>query len=116
MLQKTQQYEDKISETVHTAKAEIKDSVKANMEKMEAQLKEWDKRIDGLAVRADNAGTQVKADYNKQIDDLKTKRRVAQSKFDELKKAGSEKWEVLKSGVEGAWKDLESTFKNLKNH
>ena len=88
--------------------------IKVNVEKMEAQLKEWGKKIDELAVKADTAGAQVKADYRKYVDDLKAKRTVAQSKLDELKAAGSEKWEVFKSGVESAWKDLESTFKTLK--
>jgi len=37
--------------------------------------------------------------------------KVAQAKLDEVKTAGSEKWETLKAGVESAWNDLEIAFK-----
>jgi thiamine monophosphate kinase len=49
------------------------------------------------------------------IDDLKTKYQAAQTKLAELKAAGGEKWEVLKTGVESAWSELEAAFKKLKN-
>ena len=66
-----------------------------------------------MRAKAEGAGTEVKVEYRKNIDDLKAKYQVAQSKLDELKAAGSEKWETCKTGVEGAWKELEAAFGKL---
>ena len=86
---------------------------KAHVGKMEKQLKRWGAKLDELGAKAEGAGTEVKVEYRKNIDDLKAKYQVAQSKLDELKAAGSEKWETCKTGVEGAWKELEAAFGKL---
>ena len=79
--------------------------MEANIDKMEAQLKQWAVLIDSLA---------AKAEYRLSIDDLKAKRAVAQAKVDEFKAAGIEKWEGFKAGIERAWSDLEIAFNELK--
>lgn len=89
------------------------DSMKVNVEKMEAQVKEWGKKTEELAVKADDTGAQVKAGYHKHLDNPKAKRIAAQSKFEEFKGAGIENWAVFKLGVEIAWNDLENAFKSL---
>jgi hypothetical protein len=83
--------------------------------KMEAELRQWGAKLDGLVAKAEKAGAAVKIDQRKRIDDLKAKYQVAQSKLCELKAAGSEKWATLKTGVESAWKDLEAAFKKMKD-
>jgi peptidoglycan hydrolase CwlO-like protein len=83
--------------------------------KLEAQLKQWGARLDELVAKADRAGTAARIDNRKRIDDLKAKVHAAQAKLDEVKAAGSEKWETLKTGVESAWSELELAFKKLKN-
>jgi hypothetical protein len=86
----------------------------ANVDKMEAQLKLWIAQIDSLAAKADMAGAKAGIDYRLSLDDLKVKRAVAQSKVDEFKAAGIEKWEEFRAGIECAWSDLESAFQELK--
>jgi len=83
--------------------------------KMEAQLKHWGARLDHIVAQAEKAGTTVNAERRQCVNDLKAKYQTAQSKFGELKAAGSEKWEIFKTGVEAAWSDLESAFKKHKN-
>jgi peptidoglycan hydrolase CwlO-like protein len=83
--------------------------------KLETQLKQWGARLDELVAKADRAGTAARIDNRKRIDDLKAKVHAAQAKLDEVKTAGSEKWETLKTGVESAWSELELAFKKLKN-
>ena len=87
--------------------------VETNAGKMEAQLRNWGVKIDKVMARAEAAGTGVKIEYRKGVEDLKTKYKVAQSKFDESKAAGSAKWAILKTGLETAWSDLETAFKKL---
>jgi peptidoglycan hydrolase CwlO-like protein len=87
----------------------------AHVGKMETQLKQLGAKLDELVAKAGEAGTEAKSDYRKRIDDLKSKHQTAQSKLDELKVAGSEKWETFKTGVESAWNELEDAFKKLKS-
>jgi len=83
--------------------------------KMETQLKEWGTKLDELVAKADAAGKEADTDYRKRIDNLKAKYQVAHSKLDELKAAGSEKWDTFGTGVESAWNELRDAFKELTN-
>ena len=87
--------------------------VEANAGRMEAQLRNWGVKLDKVIAKAEAAGTEVKVDYRKGVDDLKAKYKVAQSKFDECRAAGSAKWGIFKTGLEAAWSDLETAFKKL---
>jgi hypothetical protein len=87
--------------------------MEAHIGKMETQLKQWGAKLDELVAKAERAGTEAKIDYRKRIDDLKSKHKAAQSKLDELRAGGSEKWETLKAGVESAWNELEVAFKKM---
>jgi hypothetical protein len=87
----------------------------AHVGRMETQLQQWGAKLDEFVAKADEAGAEAKIDYRKGIDDLKAKHRGAQGKLDELKAAGSEKWETLKAGVESAWNELDVAFKKLRN-
>jgi peptidoglycan hydrolase CwlO-like protein len=87
----------------------------ADIGKMETQLKEWGAKLDELSAKADKAGTEADASYRKRIDNLKAKYEVAHSKLDELRAAGSEKWNTFGTGVESAWNELRDAFKELTN-
>jgi uncharacterized coiled-coil DUF342 family protein len=82
---------------------------------METQLKEWGTKLDELLAKADAAGTKADTVYRKRIDNLKAKYQVAHSKLDELKAAGSEKWDTIGTGVESAWNELRDAFNELRN-
>jgi hypothetical protein len=85
----------------------------ARVGKMETQLKQWGAKLDELVAKAEEAGAEAKIDYRKRIDDLKSKHQEVQSKLAELRAAGGEKWEILKHGVESAWKELEVAIKKM---
>lgn len=95
------------------AKEEVMQMLEENAGKMEAQLRNWGVKLDKVFAKAEAAGNAVKSDYRKDAEDLKAKYKVAQSKFDECKAAGSAKWGILKTGLETAWNDLEAAFKKL---
>ena len=86
--------------------------LQARVGKMESQLKEWGGKLEELASKAKDV---AKADYHKLLDDAHAKHRAAQAKLEELKEAGSDKWESLKSGAEKAWAEVEAAFKKLAN-
>ena len=88
-------------------------TMEAQVGKMETQLKQWGAKLDELTTKAGEAGAEVKIDYRKGIDEVKAKHQAAQSKLDEVKAAGCEKWGTLKSGVESSWNELAVAFKKL---
>ena len=87
----------------------------AHMGKMEEQLKHWVAQLDHLMAKVEKAGADVNSERRKRVDALKVKYQAAQAKLSELKAAGGEKWDTLKTGVETAWSDLEAAFKKMKN-
>ena len=64
---------------------------------------------------SDRTLTNQRGYSRKRIDDLKAKHQLARSQLDELRATGSDKWETLKTGMEGAWNELEVAFRKLTN-
>ena len=89
------------------------ETAEARVGKMEAELKQWGARLDELLAKADAAGTELKIDYRKRLDDLREKYTTAERKLAALKAAGSGKWDTFKGGVETAWRELETAFTKL---
>lgn len=90
------------------------DSVGQEVGKIETRLRQLGTKLDKLVAKADEAGSEAKTEYRKQIDNIKDKHAVVQSKLTAFRAAGGQKWENFKSGVEAAWHDLENAFKALK--
>jgi hypothetical protein len=82
--------------------------------KIETRLRQLGTRLDRLVAKAEEAGTEVKLDYRKQIDHAKDTRAVVRERLDAFKGANGQKWDNFKGGVENAWHDLEIAFKALK--
>lgn len=74
--------------------------------KMEAQLKEWQAKIDVLKAKAEKAEADAKIRYNEEIESLQAKQHHMAQKLDELRSSSESAWEDVKAGVEMAWKDL----------
>ena len=83
--------------------------------RMEAELKQWGRRLDKLLAKAEVAGASARIDYRQRLDDLKEKYDAADAKLAEVKAAGSGKWAVFQGGVESAWLELANAFTKLAN-
>ena len=90
------------------------DSAGQEVGKIETRLRQLGAKLDKLVVKADEAGSEVKVEYRKQIDCIKDKHAVVQGKLTEFRAAGGQKWDNFRGGVETAWHDLENAFKALK--
>lgn len=82
------------------------------IDKMAAQLKEWDAEIRKMEAKADAAKADLKTDYQQQISELRRKKQEAQKKLTQIQEAGEGAWDELKDGLEQSWKTLESSVKN----
>jgi len=84
------------------------------IDRLAAQLKEWSAKIDELEVKARATKADARNKYEIQVRELKAQRDVALQKLQELKGASSEAWDVLKTGVEAAWTDLQKAVSEAK--
>jgi len=83
----------------------------AYVEKLKIKLDEWNARIDLLQAKADQVKPDLKAEYQKQIQNMKEKRSRAEEKLDELRQASKGAWEDMKIGAERAWDELAEAVK-----
>lgn len=81
--------------------------------KLEAQLKEWDAKLDELKTKALEAKAEIRADYEKQLEILAGKRAAAQAKMQELRLRTEDAWEDLKSGTEKAWDEMRKALDQI---
>jgi len=87
--------------------------VDAYQKKLSAQLNEWKAQTEELKARAEGAGADLQLELNKQIENLKGLQADAQSKFEEMRSAGEEKANELKSMVDGMVGEIGDTLKSL---
>lgn len=73
-------------------------------------VRESDAKIKGLENKAAKASGDAKARYNREITDLKTKRKNASKKLDEMGKATAAAWDNAKNGFADAYRDLHESF------
>jgi hypothetical protein len=85
---------------------------KAYEEKFDAQLKEWSAEIALLNAKADKAKAEAKIEYYKTIETLQGKQEAARTKLRELRGAGDDAWEDLKSGAENVWAEVKAAFQS----
>jgi hypothetical protein len=88
----------------------------AAVEKMEAQLKLWNLRIDHLAAKTQMVGVQARFDALMYVDELKALHAIAQSKLIEFKATavGDTRRARVKAEMTSACNELESAFKTPK--
>jgi len=84
----------------------------AYVQKLKAKMDEWNAEIDKIEAKADQAEAESKIEYEKQLEDLRAKRKDVEDKMAELQQAGDGAWEDLKAGIESAWDSLGNALKS----
>jgi chromosome segregation ATPase len=85
----------------------------AYIDKLSAQLKEWDAEIAKLEAKAQKAQADSRIEYNQRIWELQNKKKAAQTKLEEVKRAGDEAWQELKAGTDEVFDDMRKTFDSV---
>ena len=88
------------------------DKRKAYEEKMAAQLAEWHALVALYKAKADKATAAAKIEYCEIAESLQKKQDEARAKLQALQAAGSGAWEELKNGLELAWAEIGTAFRN----
>ena len=81
-------------------------SKEAYQKKLEAQLTEWDAKLDVLSARAQKATADARISYENELESLRAKRAAALESLSELRKRSETAWEEMKGGLEKAWDDM----------
>ena len=81
-------------------------SKKAYQEMLEAQLKEWDAKIDLMRAKAEKMQAEVKIEFENQLQALRAKRDEANAKLRDLQKRSEDAWEDLREGTQKAWDEF----------
>lgn len=79
------------------------------VERLSAQMVEWDAQIDLLKFKEDSAAEVDKSEYRRQIDALLNKRKDAELKLQGMPASSADPWEELKAGSETVWDAVRSS-------
>ena len=82
------------------------------VEKLSAQMVEWDNQIDLLKDRAESAAPEAKSDYSSAITALQLKRDEAAAKLQGISAASDDEWEDLKAGTESVWDEVRTILRD----
>lgn len=99
------------AEVEHRLEPQRGDDPKANakfrfQQKLEAELREWDAKLQQLKVKARDATAEVSAEFEVQLEAIAGDRALAQEKLQELSRHGEWAWEDLKDSAEKTWNEL----------
>lgn len=90
---------------------------KAQLEdKAEAQLRQFDKEIAQLKVKASNEGKEAKKQYDRELPVLEQKRDDLQKRLVRFENSSEAAWGDMKPGIEAAMNDLEAAFHRAASH
>lgn len=81
------------------------------IQRLQTQFDEWKPEIERLKMKAEQAAAGAKTEYKKVFEDLQAKQKTARVKLDELRQSSGGAWGDLKTGIEGAWRELEKALK-----
>jgi hypothetical protein len=81
--------------------------------KLEAEIKEWDAKLDQLSAKAQEATADARIAYENELESLKSKRAVAQEALEEWGKHSRNAWEDVKNGAQSAWHEMSKAVERV---
>lgn len=78
------------------------------VEKLSADMVDWDNQIERLQEKMEDAESTAKEQYAKAIDGLQQKRDQAATKLQNLSTADANEWEEIKKGAEQIWGEMKA--------
>jgi uncharacterized coiled-coil DUF342 family protein len=87
----------------------------AYIDKMNAQMRQWQAEVDKLKAKADEAKAGAEIEGGRKIQDLKARMEAVQSNLDELKQRGEDKWQDMKAKVDSAAAELSNGIEKFRS-
>lgn len=86
------------------------------LEKINAQIKQYSAKIDGMHGKATEMHVDMKLGYLKQVEKLELKRDGLKKKYEQLSKSSESSWKDIKEGTENAWGELKEAFSKVTDN
>lgn len=82
------------------------------VEKLSAQMVEWDVQIEMLKEKAESASAEEKFEYSRTIAALQLKRDQAAEQLQGISAASADEWEDMKTGAEQIWDEVRGLLRD----
>jgi len=100
-----------VDQAVNTA-AEFSQQAKEEFQqKLEARLKELDAEFEKLREKGRDLKDEAKANWDRKMAELETKREAARAKLAEVGDSTAEAWKDVQQGAQSAWDELDKAFR-----
>lgn len=86
------------------------------VEKLSAQMVEWDTQIELLKEKAENATAEEKYEYSQTIAIVQRKRDQAAEQLLGISVASADEWEDMKAGAEQIWGEIREFLRGSRSH
>jgi predicted nucleic acid-binding Zn-ribbon protein len=86
------------------------------VQKMKAQLDQWNAEVAKWEERTKAAHADMKAEYEKQLETLRSRRDEAMYQMHQLQVASSGAWMDMMKGADAAWKAMGEAFLKARSH
>ena len=95
---------------VNTAAEYSQQAKQEFQKKLEGQLNELDAKIAQLREKGRDLKGEAKANWDRKMADLETKRQAARAKLAEVGHSSAEAWKDVQKGAQSAWDELDKAF------
>ncbi len=86
------------------------------VQKLKTQLDQWNSEITKWEEKTKSAQTKMKADYDKQLESLRSRRDEAMTQLRQVQAASGEAWMDMMRGADEAWARLRDAFTKARSH
>ena len=86
------------------------------VEQLKKNLDEWNSEIGKWEAKAKVARTDLRIDYEMQLEALRRHREEATAKLKELQASGEEAWKELRGGADAAWAAMREAIDKATSH
>jgi hypothetical protein len=86
------------------------------VQKLKTQLDQWNAEAAKWEVKAKDGQAHMKAEYDKQLAALNSRRDEALYQLKLMQNASTDAWQDMMRGTEEAWKNMSEAFNKARSH
>lgn len=89
------------------------DTKHSYQEMLEAQLEEWDEKIQNVTAVAKTAGTKLRKELESRFADLAEQRAAARTQLAQLREHGEEAWQDVRQNADRLWGNMRGSLEEI---
>lgn len=86
----------------------------AYIDKMDAQLREWNAKIEVAKAKMAQETADVRLAFHREIESWPAKEQLLKEKLQELRSAGEDGLDAIKSGIKNVWNEMTNSVESLE--